>query len=725
MICYLRSLIAPCAISTLALSAFTFKAHAQQALDPIVIDGILVEPGEQFGGQPAEATGAGVVAGYVAFTADSGSRTRTPIEQIPQSIAVIPRKVIEDQQASNLTEITRNISGVQGIERREGTQQLDGDFLVRGQFVETYVNGRIALLDQGFDPRGTINIERVEVLKGPTSSLFTAANGAPISGVVNIVEKIPEKKRFATIEAFGGSFEFANVAFDINQPISTNGDLAFRVTGDARTSGDFVDEVESQFFGIYPTLRYDDGRTVLQFRGRYQRTEYDLYPGLPTSGENFPAFDLPRDTFAAALDQPKTELDAYTIDVLGEHKFTSELLARVRSGFQHSFGDQFSTVTAQGPFFFAGTSDELVRLDSQQYAELKLFDAGGEIVWTPKVSKEVKPTLLVGVEHQSTLTSFESAFAFGAVGDINAVQTSPFQLPPTGTPDTFDSFTTTAILQSQTTFLDRVHVLAGLSVSDARYEIDSFVDVDLEDTIFSPRVGVAVDVTPNFTPFVGWGRGFRSPPTVAASSSFFTVGQVAIERNEQIEAGVRFKNKQIGLSGSVAVFHLEREDAAVFATVSAQTGLLDVADQRSRGFEFDGVWQPTPNWSFIANYAYTDAKIDQDGSAFDGNLLQRVPEHSGRLAFRYLFTEGPLEGLGLGAGVTALSERAGDLGNTFFTDGYAVVDAQASYKVGNVEAQLGIENLFDKEEYVPNFLFQGNVGPLTPVNVKAGLKVTF
>lgn len=193
---------------------------------------------------------------------------------------------------------------------------------------------------------------------------------------------------------------------------------------------------------------------------------------------------------------------------------------------------------------------------------------------------------------------------------------------------------------------------------------------------------------------------------------------MTVEENRQVEAGLRFDIEPLNLSGSFAVYDLERLDTVVFGP-----GGLEIIDQNSRGFEVDLIWQPTEALSVIANYANTDARVE--GGAFDGNRLQRVPENSGRVALRYDFLAGPLEGLGLGAGVTAVSEQAGDLGNSFFTEGYATVDAQASYQRGPVTAELAVDNLFNRDAFVPNFYFQGNTAPLTPLTVSARLRLEF
>ncbi|MEM6680136.1 MAG: TonB-dependent receptor, partial [Pseudomonadota bacterium] len=649
--------------------------------------------------------------------------TRTPIEEIPQSIQVIPRQVIEDQQARSVSDVTRNVSGVQGVQRRERTQQLDGNYLVRGQFTEAYVNGRTTFFDQGLDPESTINIERVEVIKGATSSLFTAANGAPVSGVVNIVEKTPEREARYSLEGGAGMFDFYNVAFDVNQPLIDGGDLAFRLTGDYRTSNDFVDQADDETIGLFPTLRYDNGTTAVTLRGRYQRSEFNFYNGLPTLGDAVPAPGFSARDAVAAFDQPDTVLEAYSFDILAEHEFGNGITARFRSGYQDADGEQ-NTTTSGINLFGAGNPGDIVRTDNTQLLQVNGFDVGGEVVWEAEPTEFWEHTLLLGTEYQSTDSNGTSFFGFGPISsDLDVIKSVPFDSGTVPSAFVLNLDTVTGIFQSQSTFFGRYHLLAGLSVSGTN--IQTVGVPDISDTILSPRVGLAVDVGGGFTPFVGWGRGFRTPQGVAASFSFFTVEETAIERNEQVEVGLRFSRPELGLSGSIAAYNLRRDDAAVLATTGAQLGVLDVADQRSRGVELDVIWQPAPEWRFLANYAYTDAEIVDDESPFKGNRLQRVPEHSGRVAARYDFLDGPLAGLGLGIGVTALSSQAGDLGNSFFTDAYATVDAQVSYRRGPVEMALGIENLFDSDAFVPNFLFQGNTAPLQPFTVAGRLKVTF
>ena len=217
------------------------------------------------------------------------TKTLTPIYEIPQSIQVIPRQIIDDQVADTLTEVIRNISGIQGKTKREALQtQINGDYLVRGFFTEAYVNGRQTYLDAGLDPASLVNIEQVLVLKGPSSSLYSGGVGAPVGGVINLIEKSPMEIPFYEVEGRIGSFDLFGTSFDVNQPLSYDGKLALRVTGDYAQSEDFVDEIENEYFSIYPTLSYKTDTTEFTLRLRYQDQEYDEYIGLPTIGTVFP-----------------------------------------------------------------------------------------------------------------------------------------------------------------------------------------------------------------------------------------------------------------------------------------------------------------------------------------------------------------------------------------------------------------------------------------------------
>ena len=135
------------------------------------------------------------------------------------------------------------------------------------------------------------------------------------------------------------------------------------------------------------------------------------------------------------------------------------------------------------------------------------------------------------------------------------------------------------------------------------------------------------------------------------------------------------------------------------------------------------IWEPTPAFSLLANYAHTNTAVTADKTIPVGSELPRVPRNSGRIAGRYRIVDGAAKGLSFGAGITALDARQLTLPNTLRAPGYAVIDAQAAYDLGRFTLQATVVNLsgrrsFDTYQYFMNPL----VMPVQPRSVFITLK---
>ncbi|WP_289500613.1 TonB-dependent receptor plug domain-containing protein [Gloeocapsopsis sp. IPPAS B-1203] len=138
--------------------------------------------------QPIEIVVTGEQDRYRVTEGSTATRTDTPLRDIPASIQVIPRQVIEDQGAIRLDEALRNIGGVTFSNSVGNRGQ---NFLVRGFSATQYRNGLREDAGGGgsFNTRTaqeTADLERIEVLKGPASVLF--GQGEP-GGIINLVTK--------------------------------------------------------------------------------------------------------------------------------------------------------------------------------------------------------------------------------------------------------------------------------------------------------------------------------------------------------------------------------------------------------------------------------------------------------------------------------------------------------------------------------------------------------
>lgn len=141
------------------------------------------------GDEPIELVVTGQQDGYRVPDATTATKTDTPIRDIPASIQVVPRQVLEDQKAINLIDALRNISGV-SLGATGGLTSFPNQFTIRGFSTSNnngsnYVNG-IRIRGRTFSE--TANIEQVEVLKGPASVLYGQAEPG---GIINTTTKQP------------------------------------------------------------------------------------------------------------------------------------------------------------------------------------------------------------------------------------------------------------------------------------------------------------------------------------------------------------------------------------------------------------------------------------------------------------------------------------------------------------------------------------------------------
>lgn len=132
---------------------------------------------------------------YRVDDATVGTRTDTPLALVPQSIQVVPRELIEDQAARQITDLYRSISGVSffsyaGVTLRGFRQE---NVLYDGLRGDPYA---------GFSVPQLFNIERVEVLKGPAGALY---GGGDAGGVINYVTRKPKATPERRIELQAGN----------------------------------------------------------------------------------------------------------------------------------------------------------------------------------------------------------------------------------------------------------------------------------------------------------------------------------------------------------------------------------------------------------------------------------------------------------------------------------------------------------------------------------------
>ncbi|MBK8068548.1 MAG: TonB-dependent receptor [Rhodanobacteraceae bacterium] len=641
---------------------------------------------------------------YAASKAPSVTRSEVPLLQQARSVAVINRAIIDEQQLTTLSDVLENVAGAVPI--RENEMVLVNP-IIRGFDAEVFVDGLSAYgATSVADPSSLVNVERVEVLKGPGGTLFGSGFGSALGGLINVVTKSPEEAFMGTVGLRIGSFDTSNPYFDVNLPVSEN--VGLRVNGEYGDTDSAIDNAVQRKASLNPSflLRMGDA-TRLLLKAQLTRNENLEYSGLPASITVNGDFGVDPFRFSGSTDAPLTQVDNRIYTGSLEHLFSDSLMLTVDArGYDSRFVEY-------GTFFFGGPDDPAqptvyTLLSAQLPTDVRQYTLAPRLNWQIDQGDN-QHDLVIGADFDKTDYFAQIGFNFAGIGQIdyrNRTGAPPFgAVPPLGVTQD-DRFRTSAVyIEDHLRIGDRWTLQAGLRGTRLHFRQPSS-GTDETYTEITPRLGASLLLNQRVSLFAGYSEGFRGV------SNFFGLAAQVPETSRQYEAGVKFAAAG-GLSGSIAAFRLDRRNVVISAGdlgnpfLQSQSG-----EQRSQGLDVDLVYEPGPQWSALLAYAYTDTEVTRDEPLRQGNAFSRVPRHSVRGAVRYRIVDGPLSGLALGLGARAVSSRELTLPNLDQVPGVTVFDAQASYTWGDAEFMLSLVNLADKRYFEPyQYLAQSVVIP--------------
>lgn len=284
--------------------------------------------------------------GYAASKASSATRTDSPLIQTPQSISVLKRSLIDDQDVHTLSDALVNISGVVPTKPEEALLIAP---IIRGFPAETYLDG-LSIFggnQQAFNPAGLVGVERIEVLKGPSSSLYGGGLGSPLGGLINVQSTRPEIGRtggYLGIRA--GSFSTTNPYGDYNLTLSDK--LAVRFAGEYQDSKSWINQVNGKRVFLQPSILFKpSAQTELLISSQYNRTKQLEYSGLPA--QQALAGQIYRNAFPGAPNgQPQTDINNRLGKIELRHTFDSGMRLNASAQFYKS------TIGQYGSFIYPG-----------------------------------------------------------------------------------------------------------------------------------------------------------------------------------------------------------------------------------------------------------------------------------------------------------------------------------------------------------------------------------
>ncbi len=654
---------------------------------------------------------------YVAADSATATRTSTPLIDVPQSVEVLNRTLIRDQDRRTLGDALVNVSGVVPTKSEE---ILFLSPIVRGFPAEIYSDG-LAMFGNtttANDPTSLVGVERIEVVKGPNSTMYGGGLGSPLGGLIDVVSVRPETRLNGYVALRGGNFGTLDPYGDLNIPLNTK--IAARLAGEYQRNDSWVDVVSGDRWSLQPAMSFQLGpKTDLFVLGRFNHRDQLEYSGIPAAQAM--AGQIDRNAFAGApVGQPHTRLDSRMATVDLNHTFTDNLRWNTSARYY------FSQANEHGSFILPGLNPPDPAPPVYQIFTLDMpSNPVREGAFDTNLAANLRGLggrheLLAGVSYDHTNFYSEMGFSGIPVGEEDlAHPTYNLSFGPETPASLFqtDRYQTTAVYgQDQATY-GRLSLTGSVRYTKLDFrEREQATDKTYNHA--SGRFGGTFRVANNVALYAAYATAFRG--------AFGLVVEQAPkpETSQNMEGGLKLALSKAHLAGTIAIFNQTRDNVATPDPTnflySVQTG-----QQRARGAEADLTWEPIRALSVLANYAYTEATVTKDNAIPIGNLLARVPRNSGRVAARYRLQNGAAKGLTFGAGVTGFSSRQDTLPNTLSTPGYAALDAQAAYDFGRRYTIEGSAmNLTDRHTYDPYEYFGFPVVmPNQPISAYVTLKI--
>lgn len=631
---------------------------------------------------------------YFIPEASTATRTDTPLEEIPQSIQVIPQEVFEDQGISTLDDAVRNVSGV-----------LQNSADARGQRFVIRGFDSASVLRDGFRPTfgfsGNIgypelaNIQQIEVLKGPAAILYGVSEPG---GVINLVSEQPLSEPFYEANFELGNREQVAAGIDFSGPLDENGNVLYRLNAVYRDGAyfrDFDADVERAF--IAPVVQWNiSDRTDLNLFLEYSDDQRPYDTGLVAIGDG--VADIP---FDRNLSQPEdiNEATYFRTGYRFEHRFSDNW--RFRNAFNYiAYNTLFeSSFTLNVDEDTGDITRSYIQLDQPSSTYEVQTNVVGEFS-----TGSIDHTVLLGVDYNRREDVGNIGRGFGTNFTINIFDPVYGTVPQpdfSTEPIFFDSDTYTdavgIYVQDQIDVLENLHILAGLrydTVTQRTVNQPSlFVPDASENTqtndAFVPRVGVVYQPIEPISLYTSYSQSFAPN-----SGTFFGGEQLPPEEGEQFEVGVRAEMLDGRLFANLAYFDITKTNVAT-SDPNNPAFSINAGEQSSQGVELDVIGEILPGWNIIANYAYTDARVTANNDGQEGNRLINSPQHSANLWTTYELQTGSLQGLSFGLGVNYVGDRYGDLDNSFKLGDYFLTNAAIAYEQDTWRAALNVRNLFD------------------------------
>ena len=692
----------------------------------------------------------------------SASKIALKNMEVPQAITTVTKELIADKGVTRLGDVVKNVSGV--------TQtSFYNNYAIRG--VTQQASYRESRLMNGmvtshifFSQPMMMNVERVEVIKGPASMTFSSTDAG---GSINIITKKPLKTDRKEVSLSVGSYQTVVGALDFTGPLNKSKTLLYRLNLGYENGKSFRDLQFKKAYMIAPTIAYvPNEKTNISFEFVMSNNSNRLDRGQPIFKANpgdRPALTSTPITYAiGAINDINKTLD---LNFMGNltHKFTDNLSINM-AYMKHIWNEDLTELRTDNNF--GKDSHGVIQRDKVQLRYVQRnsnfftdnFNAYLNYDW--KLGENFKNKSVLGydlvmfeVGHGGTNTVRDYT------GDKNAGTLTPriphWDLTKEGqyrvmypgfyqpqakrmqetTPMYFS--TNSAYFMNQMELWNRL--IFNIGLRQEWYTDKNFYKRKNEETVkqnkFLVRAGLMYKATKNINAYASYIEGFQMQTDAYLGYDGFrrdmNTGQYVREAfkpktTRMYEFGAKTEWLEGKLHASIAYYDIKQNNILTYDD-TVYNGAVDElmtegGTERNKGLEIDVMGRILPNWLVNAGYAYNDSKVtDQKRGTY---RKDNAPKHTFNLWTRFDVKEGFFKNLGVGAGLNYSAEKISWQEPDLVLPDYTIIDAAVYYKIKDMQLSFNINNIFNKTYWLGAFNYP-RLFPGTPRNVMFTVRYTF
>lgn len=638
-----------------------------------------------------------------------------------QVYSTITGTLLKQQMAFSVDQALYNAPGVQTMWQATGRGGDGGAYYnMRGFIVQSQLRNGIA--GNVTSRADAVNVERIEVVKGPSATLF----GSTLSSYGGLVNRVTKK----AYDHFGGevsyamgSYGFNRATVDINTPLDKDKKVLLRTNAAYYSENSWRDFGFNKGFVFAPTLTYKaSDRLTFNF-------DAELYSSSNAS-EPFVFFYSPTDALGAHT--PKELGLDYKRSYSSNDIFQKSKVANFFGQMNYKISNEWSSQTnvsssynnSDGPFAYyylvpntgRPGADSMVRaVQATANSDMNVYEVQQNFIGDFKTGS-VRHRVLAGLDylHQNsdqmfygadfdmvpknglipTYAAFNKDNLNSVLQDESRVWYYPYQ---------FQASTYSAYVGDVVNITDYMIASAALRVD--RYDFRGNFDPTVggykdgyAQTFFSPRLGLVIQPIPDMVSIFGnYQNGFTNKPGKDFSGSRFDPEEAA-----QFEGGVKLDILGGKLSSTISYYNIKVKNVLRADPQHPNFSIQD-GTQRSQGIEAEVIAHPVRGLDLVLGYAYNDSKFLEA----DEDVKGRRPDvagspHTFNSWVSYNFS-GSLKGFGIGGGARYQSENriVNSISNGVFTlPEFTLVDATIYYEQPKWRFGLKCNNLTNQEYYV-------------------------